>query len=276
MPGLSALFHQTALRTLAELERIDPDNPTAAMARLVFESFDPNAILPTATTETRREYFARRKRERAALDQQAAELYKSGKSLIEVGTTLGKSPGWVTDALIRTGTTTRPKGPRGHKIIDHDRVEKIRNWRAEHPPKTLEAIGAELHISRERVRQICAANGIDSSPSTELDERQLLAVADYLDGASLELVASKYEVGKSAVRNWICRAGHVPRHIGRRLAPETKAASERAVKLYRQGKKAREIAADLGLPHTEMIYRLLAIGGVAPDRNSGAGRGSVQ
>jgi len=276
MRGWPALLHQTAHQAVAELLRLDPENRIGGMARVVLEAAEAEGIKPSGRQpgsegKTVRERRAERAADKLALQRRAAEIYATGLSLIETGKRVGHSAAWVSDALMVLGIKARQQGPHSG-TIDPERVERIRQWRAEHPPKTLDWIGAQLQISRERVRQLCAANGIDSSWNSELDERQLQAVAEYLAGASLEFVAEAYQVGTSAVRNWVIRAGHLPRLRQRRLGPETKAASAQAVQLYRQGFKAREIANKLGLPHPEMIYRLLAIGGIRPDRNSGAGQ----
>jgi transposase len=273
---LAALLNQTARKVLAELERLDPDNPTAAIARLVFDSAEAEQ-LPSSTAATQREYFDRRRVERAEADRKAAELYQSGASLLEVGRACGHSTAWVTCALARQGVAVRPRGhgPAPGFTRNPERIERLRAMRAE--GKTLEQMGAAEHITRERVRQLCKANGIDTSPLTAvLDERQLQAVADYLAGGSLEFVATKYGVGTGAIRDWVLRAGHVPRRRKRRIAPETQAASVKAASLYRQGLKASEIAEQLGLRDQAMIYRLLAIAGVTPDRNLGAGKAVQQ
>jgi len=275
--GWSALHHQTALRLLAETERLEPDNPIAAMARTIFEcaadeGVKPSGRRPGGANATVRDKRALRKMQKLAEYRRAAELYQTGLSLVDVGKALGHSPGWVSSALLHLDVATRPQGPRGpnHGTQDLARIERLRAMRAD--GLTLEQMGAAEQITRERVRQLCAVNGIDTSPNTDLDERQLQAVEAYMAGDSLELVAQTFEVGTSAVRNWLLKAGHVPRRRStRRPSPKTKADASKAAQLYRQGVKGVAIAAELGLPHPEMIYRLLAIAGVRPNRNHGAG-----
>jgi hypothetical protein len=271
--GWSALLHQTALKLLAEVEHLDPNNAVAAMARAIFEAsadegIKPSGAPPGGELQTIRATRAKRAAEQRVEWRKAADLYLTGLSLLDVGKALGHSPAWVSNALLRCRVPSRPKGPHGGPR-DPARIERIRQARAE--GKTLEQIGAAEHISRERVRQICAAAGVDTAPSHQLTDDQQQAVTEYLGGASLEFVAEKHQVGTTAVRNWVLRAGHEPRPRRRRVAAKTKAAAAKVAKLYDQGLKAREIAEAVGLHDPTMVYRLLAIAGVRPSRNSGAG-----
>lgn len=275
MRGWPQLAHETTFALMDEVEKLDPDSPVLLRARIIFDvanalGIKPSGRHPNAGGETRREALARKIAERDASDADVKRLYLSGLSLLETGRRMGgHSSQWVTASLGRTGTPTRPAG-NTHNLPDPARIARIRAMRV--AGKTLEQIGAVEHISRERVRQICNHAGIDTSLSDELDAEQLAAVDDYMRGSSLNVVSVKYGVGITAIRNWVIRAGHVPRRETRRLTTTTKQRAERAAQLYKAGEKTAAIAATLGYEKPETIYRLLAIAGVKPNRKAGAGR----
>lgn len=280
MKGWTQLMQAAARDLLAEVKRVAPESPVAIRAETIFEvaeetGIKPSGRPPNAAGNERRETLMQRIAERDATDKEVAKLYASGLSLMEVGRrTGGHSTAWVTASLARTGTPTRPRG--NNKTPPNlERIERMRAYRAE--GKTLEEIAAVEHISRERVRQICNSAGISTSPSSELTPEQHAAVEEYLAGGSLNLVSARYGVGSHALRNWVMRAGHVPRREPtRRSTAETKRRAERAAQLYRQGMKADEIAKALGFKKGEAIYRFLAIAGVKPDRQPTSGRHGLQ
>jgi len=276
MKGWSQLMQAAARDLLAEVKRLAPNSPAAIRAETIFEVADETGVKPSGRRpndngEQRRQMLIQRIAERDETDKHVAELYLSGLSLLEVGKRSGgHSTAWVTASLARTGTATRPRGNYSHGN-DPDRIERLRAMRAE--GKTLEEMGAAEHISRERIRQICQAAGIDTSPNYDLTPEQHAAVDEYLAGGSLNLVSARYGVGTHALRNWAIRAGHAPRReSSRRETEETKRRAERAARLYRQGMKADEIAKALGFNRGEQIYRYLAIAGIKPDRQPTSGR----
>jgi len=272
MGQLAPSVHRAVHAVMAELGRLDPGNTTLAFARSVLDTPDARpgrGRPPGGLAQARRV----RRAEKDADAIRAAELYESGLPLVETAKAIGRSPGFVTGALQRQGIKARKAG--GTRP-DLERVERIRAMRAEHPPRTLDEIGAALRITRERVRQICVQHDIPHAPPEQhLSARQLQAVQEYLGGNSLERVAAKYDVGAYALRNWILRAGFVPRGPGGQPiagskpvehSVETKQRARLVADLYREGRSLDEIAAAAGLKAPEMAYRLLAIEGVVPDR----------
>ena len=277
MKGFGQLLNVAAREALGKLKEIAPESPVTVKLETLLEVADetgikPSGRLPNAAGENRRAMLVERIAERDREDAEATRLYLENRSMLEVGRMMGgKSQAWVASALARTGTPTRPKGPHHGHNVDLKRVERIRAARK--AGKTLEQIGAAEHISRERVRQICSWADIDTSPNLELSDEQKAAVAEYEAGASLNSVAVKYGVGSSAIRNWVVRAGHVPRREPtRRDSAETKRKAAKAARLYRAGLRGREIAAEMGFAKPETIYRYLAIAGIKPDRQPTSGR----
>lgn len=257
-----------------ELERVKPDSPVLTRARLTFDIAEETGVKPsgrpvTTQQEARREVALRKIAERDESDAEVKRLYEAGLSLIEVGKRMGgHSTAWVTASLFRTGTPSRPRGNTRQR--DPERIERLRAMRDK--GMTLEEMGAAEQITRERVRQICTTAGIDTSINLELTDEQRAAVAEYMAGDSMNEVAVRYGIGTHALRNWILKAGHVPRkQPSRRDTPEIKQRAKRAARLYQRGMKGSDIAKALGLPKSEMIYRLLAIAGVHPNRNPGSG-----
>jgi transposase len=128
-------------------------------------------------------------------------------------------------------------------------------------------IGKRFAITRERVRQIFVREGIDTT-LRPLSAEQEAAVADYVAGASLDQAACKAGVSAHSMRGWIIRAGHKVRPSKKARRAATVANAERAAQLYQSGAKMAEIAAAIGLRKPEMVYRLLAIAGVRPNRHA--------
>lgn len=274
MKGWSQIMNATARDLLGELKRIAPQSPVLIRAEAIFEVADdtgvkPSGRLPTGYSQLRRDRALERLAERDKSDAEAKYLYESGLSLIQVSKQLHRSTGWIMASLARTNTPTRPRGNTKHHP-DPERIERFRRMRAE--GKTLEEMGAAEHISRERVRQICNAAGIDTSPSQELTSEQKAAVADYIGGGSLNEVAVRHDTTPYTLRNWIIRAGYVPAPQPRKWAGKTREQAKQAAKLYRAGVPGHQIADAIGVSKPEQIYRLLAMEGIKPDRKPGSGR----
>ena len=265
------LYHAAAFELMAEVERLDPESLVLAKARRTFEIGETLGIRargrPTSEAAQRhRDALIERIAERDRVDERVATLYTGGCSLLSTGKAIGKSPGWVVNSLDRQGIPARPRGGASAAISSQDmqRVARIKRWREE--GQNLEEIGSRLNLSRERVRQICIRNGIDTKRSEELKPEQKQAVAEYVAGSSLNEVAERHGASTPALRNWILRAGYMPRSKPHCHSEEVKRRASRVAMLYQQGHSAKRIADEVGLAKAEMIYRYLAIAGVHPNR----------
>lgn len=244
---------------VAELERADPQSVIGARTRGLLDA----RRLSLHTTD-------RHKRaDRTERDDRVASLYLSGKSTYDVSRELGLGIGVVRTALARRGVKARPAGENSktaRQLRNKPRIELIRSLRAD--GKTLEEIGTELHITRERVRQICVQNGIPAERGLAPDQKQ--AVAEYVSGESMEQVSARHKVAPQTLRGWITKEGFTirPSNKTSRRDPATLERSRRAAEMYESGKSVREISEALGYGHEVggVVYRLLAIAGVKPDR----------
>lgn len=242
---------------VTELERVDPSNIIGARARGLL---DARTLVPKADIDRhKRSAIAER-------DDEVARLYLNGLSLTAVGQQLGISPQMARTSLRRRNITPRPPG-RCQKATslrrDETRLERIIQLRSE--GKTLQEIGAEFGITRERVRQICARANIDTS-ERPLTADELSWVDEYVSGASLIEVAEKHGLATSRMKNLILRSGNKLRPSRRNGGhqPATIQNAERAAQLYTEGRKVREIKDELGISYDAGVYRLLAIAGVSP------------
>jgi transposase len=180
-----------------ELERIDPRSPVAALARAYLIGEDlPGPIEAPAS-----------RKKRAYLDPgraiRVADLHAEGMSTYQIATALGCSVTTAAKDLERQGIE---RDGRHFQPTDPQRIERLRQMRSE--GKTLEEMGSADGVTRERVRQLCLKAGIDTDAKTRpLNEIERKAVAECLDGASLEHVAMSAGVHPGTLRNWIIRAG---------------------------------------------------------------------
>lgn len=261
---MSRVLLDTLATVIAELERLDPASLVAARAQGVLEGF---RAAPLGTRGSVK--IGRPKKAATDSDFEMARLYSDGLTVERVAKHMGVSTGTVRAALRRTGTPARkwrPLGAAGIQKHNEERVERIREMRA--IGQTLEEIAAVECITRERVRQLCVKAGIDTQ-QRPLTPEEAAAVQLYLDGASLDLAAERLGRSAHGMRSLLFRAGHKPRPAPklRQRSPETIAKAERACEMYRAGFSTPEIAAKLQLRAQPMVYRLLAIGGVKPDRH---------
>lgn len=260
--AISKDFLWDTLETVvADLERADPQSIVGARTRGLLDARG----LSLHTTDRHKHP----KREYRSHDEECARLYLSGKSTWKIAAELGINAGTVSAALKRGGVPIRHgkevfAATRGQK--DLTKVDLIRGMRDE--GKNLSDIGKALHISRERVRQICVREGISTERILTADQNK--AVGEYLAGDSLLRIAERRNTHPATVRAWVLASGHSIRPKGfaeRRLAPETISNAALAAKLYQSGEPTKLIAAALGVPQPN-VYRLLAIAGVEPNRGA--------
>lgn len=261
--AISKDFLWNAIDGLAtELERVDPQNVVAARTRGLLDARQ----MGLHTTDR---HIANRAPLPQVDEQLVCRLYQDGNSLLATAKAAGIGHQSVITILNRNGIPVRARGRQlqaFQKPQDRARIERIRAWRAE--GKTLEEIGAELRITRERVRQLCLKAGIDTSQK-ELTPEQKAAVAEYVAGESMEHVAARHGSHPHTLRNWVLREGFAIRPSPKtsKRDPETLKKAEQAAELYRAGKTIAEISRACGYgSNGGPVYRLLAIAGVKPNR----------
>jgi DNA-binding CsgD family transcriptional regulator len=205
--------------------------------------------------------------------QAMAADYTSDMTLLEVAAKFGTHSGVVRKTLARHGVAIRPKNSqRNGQKLRIDRIEAIMAMRAE--GKDMVQIGRALGVSRERIRQNIVAAGKleefgDQRPFTPYEKEVL---ARYDAGQGMADIAAALGVGEWTARQYLIRFGATIRPSGRRAEQraERKAKAEIAAELYRDGMKAKDIAAHLGLKAAEEIYRLLSYAGCPRDRSKAA------
>jgi hypothetical protein len=152
---------------------------------------------------------------------------------------------------------------------------------------TLQAIGDEFGLTRERVRQLLRAAGVPSLGVRAAHRRSAAPIADWE-----REVAEVYSTGETSPSEICSRYGlevaklyGVLRRTGTRRFPKGHFArlkddaeiTAQCADLYRQGLKAREIAERIpALRHHETVYKYLARAGVTPSRLGGKRRGELQ
>lgn len=177
--------------------------------------------------------------------------YQSGLSIEKVALKHGASPPTVSKALRAFGIAAR-KGDNARKgYVDQERLQRIIDLRSE--GATLETIAAEFHITRERVRQIMTAAGVDTSDRPPSPEERA-AVEAYVAGETLEAAATRLGVGESTFKKLVTRCGHTPRRRDRGKAAEVNQRALRVAQLKAAGKTVREIAEIMEFPHYERVY----------------------
>lgn len=244
MSGANRILRETLSTVLAELERIDSRSLVAARARGLLDALE---VAPKGRPVT-------------VDDEEVARLYGEGLSLEQCSIRLGVSASTVVNSLKRSGVERKRTRPLGQPSKADPRLPEMVAMREN--GATLEEIGAHFKITRERARQIFARAGIDISVRP-LTPAERAAVDRYVSGESLGLCAASLGIMPTSFRNVLLRAGHEPRKEGRATRPETKHRTERAAQLWQAGKRPREIAAELGLPCTETVYRYLARAGIS-------------
>jgi transposase-like protein len=258
------LLRDTVSRLIAEIDRLDPGNIEAARASGVMSAVAAMDFAPIVEPSARKK-AGRSTRIADERDHAMAASYRSGRTILEVATEFKACTGTVRKALDRCDVRARPKGP----VYDKKRaprVVKILELRAQ----GLDAsdIGKAVGVTRERVRQILVREGVPTGqinkPLTDAERR---AVDMYVAGASLDAAAEINNIPISRCRALILREGRTLRPSNRRgHTQEVLERAKRVAELYKSGWKVREIAAELGLPKPELIYRYLAIAGVRANR----------
>lgn len=244
----------TLASVVTELERVDPQSVIAARSRGLL---DGKSMMLAAQSD-RHPRSAKSER-----DDKIAQAYLGGESISVISSELGLSMGTVRAALIRRGVARRKSGEcqkASTRRRDDEKSERIKAMRE--AGKTLAEIGATEQLTRERVRQILARSGIAGQRPLSSDEQA--AVAEYVKGDSLCEVAERHNMPGGRLRKLVLRSGQEMRP-SRRMgghAPDTIKRAERAAQLYAEGRKLREIGAELGINYAPGIYRLLAIAGV--------------
>lgn len=252
-----SVFIEAMRAVCDDLARFDPNAPSLHFARgLMAAGVRPAGVRRRGPAPRYVEHYPA-----------MVEAYKAGQSLLEVSKQFDCSVTVVSAALNQAGIEKRLKGPRGIGAIkDQARLDTIRQMVAS--GETLAKIGMHLGISRERVRQICARHKIEYTVVFRpLSAEKQAAVDAYLAGDSLVSAAEKAGMSDGGFRSLLIRYGHTVRPKARKgHSPKIIAKAERVSALYAQGVPNREIAQAVGLSKPEMIYSLLAIAGVAPNR----------
>lgn len=200
--------------------------------------------------------------------EEAKRMYAEGKSLLDIAVAFKTVVPRIRRFLEDEGVEIRRPGECQRvkpSIANKERLELIRARRE--AGKTLEEIGAELHITRERVRQLCIKGGISPEPHLTPEQRQ--AVEEYASGGSLVFVAEQHKTHPNTLRNWILRAGYEirPAVKKRRVKNATLEKAKIAGRMYRQGATIKEIADRLtGGTAGGAVYKLLAYEGILPNR----------
>jgi hypothetical protein len=142
--------------------------------------------------------------------------------------------------------------------------------------ETLNAIGVDFGMTRERVRQILRATNIPSLGLRKDHRRQAAPVTDaeheiaaaYAAGdvtpaalceryditaARLNIILRRTQTKRYGVRYWLTRADDAER-------------TAKVVELYQAGLPSPQIAEVVGLSHQTAVYRYLAKAGMAPER----------
>jgi hypothetical protein len=224
----------------SELERFDPASIVAARCRglLMIREMSPMTGDRHPRSKSAEE------------DDRIASLYLAGGSLESAALEVARSTEFVKKALARRDIAPRKIGAAqssGLKLKNVGRIERIRQMRAE--GKTLEEIGTAEKVTRERVRQICVRNGIDTSADGRpLRPEEQAAVDDYVAGESLNTVSEQHGFTLTKLKDLILRSGNTVRQT-RRIpghTPETLARAERAAQLYAEGKTTDAIGEAIG------------------------------
>lgn len=216
--------------------------------------------------------FEMRKAPHFVPDEEVAAMYLSGMSLYDLGVHFGRAHTWARNVLKRVGVPIRKRGsgskfPRGHiKEASARTKEMIELWNL---GKTLEQIGHNYGITRERVRQLLIREGIDTT-NRPLTPEQKRFVQEYVNGRSLTEVAARAKSNPDTVRGWLRKEGVPvrPSRKQRKIQPQTKENAKLAAQWYREGVSVEEIGKRLGYQSKSggSVYRLLAYAGVKLDR----------
>lgn len=189
-------------------------------------------------------------------DREAAAMYESGRSLCHVAGQMKCSTDRVRGALRRCGMMARKKGPA--QTSDERTQIMIERYQS---GATLQQIGDEHHISRERVRQLLVRAGFDPHPhGWNRVQRRIAREADVQRrvelGDTLPDIAAALGISSGSVARIYRRIGvGSPLRPGRRQTTRTK----RAIEMFDAGASLEDIAASLGFKNkiavSSTLYR---------------------
>lgn len=147
--------------------------------------------------------------------------------------------------------------------------------------ETLQAIGDDYGVTRERVRQILRAMGVDSlgrrpehcKQPHDLTADEIAAAKAYAGGERPSSVTARHGITHGQLISAVKRLGFEVKESGYWLRRDDDAElTERVCALYSDGKGPREIARLVpALSHPEAVYHYLARGGIKPRRRSNKG-----
>jgi len=198
------------------------------------------------------------------------KLYESGKSVLELSAICECAPSTPRRWLKGNGVELRKYAP-GRRSAPDERIPKIMEMRK--AGMTLEEIGTEFGITRERVRQIVVKAGLQSEFAYRPPTRKELDVYDeYRNGASLNYVAGKLGVGPETARKRLIAANIPIRPSTRkvRINEERDRKAREVVERYKSGESTKDIARAMGFKNPQQIYHYLGLGGMRPNRAKAA------
>jgi len=202
------------------------------------------------TRPSRKDALAAVRTEKQARREAMAEDYRSGMTLLEVAAKHGCAADTVKSACLEYGVPIRPQGERKHATADPRLPQMIE---MHNRGMTLVAIGAELKITRERVRQLFVKAGFDHSQRPPTPEEREVVEA-YIAGENIGVSMARLGVSAARFRHLIARCGHVPRQKERRNAEIVDERARRTAEMKRAGKSYAEIVAEMGFKNVSAVY----------------------
>jgi transposase len=190
--------------------------------------------------------------------------YESGQSVAAISTLYEVPETRVRDGLRVIGTKmTHRSHPRQQGNSDADRAAEMLRLRAEEF-WTYEQIGEKYGVSRERVRQILVATGVDTK---ELLHRKSLATGAAYQPRTCAICGNplplRAELDAGTGESWsshVNRLHHRLMNLGKRSTPEENAKRAAIVVDYLAGMREKDIRAKYGVTATTVTYALLQSG----------------
>ncbi len=196
------------------------------------------------------------------------ESYLGGSDVAELAELHGKSRDAVYLALKAVGVTMRRGRPRKdgpRSVSDTARAQEMADLYGN--GKTLMEIGAVYGVTRERVRQILRAFGVESlgwrqRPAVPATEQEKEIAALYLSGSPLRQLRERFGPGVATALKKL-GTGAKKMDAFRETIRER---DERAVAMYLRGDSVEVIAKAVGFSHGTYVYRSLKRRGVSTNR----------